>query len=424
MKKLLVMGGTRITCEIVRKAKQMGIFVGVADYNPPEKSPAKTIADEHFQVSCTDVDAMSALIKTQKYDGVLVGFNDMLLPYYADICEKTGLPAYGTKEQFDIFINKDKYKKLLREYGVPTVQEYHIDLNNVAYSAETVKFPVLVKPADSSGSRGISICRNVKELEEAVSKAADYSKTGKILVEQYLTGKEATVFWIFCDGEYHFCGIGNRHVKHNQEGAIPLPVGYTYPAKATVRYQNEVVDKAKEMFRSVGIKNGMMFMQCKIEDGVCVAYDIGYRLTGTLEYKNFMDACGYDPLEMLIHFALTGRMCEKEIHVDPMFNGAYPFNVSLLAKPGKIADIVGIGEARTIPGVIDAVVAHYPGEEITEAMKGLLAQITVRILGTAQRKEDVIPTMKRIEQTIKIVSDQGENLRLPGIEDEDINDVI
>lgn len=424
MKKLLIMGGTQISCEIVRKAKQMGIFVGVADYNPPEKSPAKRIADEHFLVSCTDVDAMADLVKTQEYDGILVGFNDMLLPYYADICEKTGLPAYGTKEQFDIFINKDKYKALLRKYDVPTVQEYHIDLNDVSGSAKNIKFPVLVKPADSSGSRGVSVCWNIEELSDAVVKASTYSKTGKILVEQYLTGKEATVFWVFCNGEYHFCGIGNRHVKHNQEGAIPLPVGYTYPAKATIRYQNEVVDKAKEMFRSVGIKDGMMFMQCKIEDGICVAYDIGYRLTGSLEYKNFMDACGYDPLEMLIHFALTGKMTETEIHVDPFFNGVYPYNVSLLAKPGKIADLTGIEEARKIPGVIDVVVAHYPGEEITEAMKGLLAQITVRILGTAKHKEDVIPTMKQIERTIEIISDQGDNLRLPGIEDEDINDVI
>ena len=193
-KKLLVMGGIQLSCEIIRKAQEMGIFVAVADYNKVEDSPGKQIADQAFQVSTTDVDAMVELVRKEKFDGIITGFVDLLLPYYAEICEKTGLPAYGTKEQFNTYINKAEYKKLCRQHHVPTVEEYRIDLDAFDETTTGIKYPVMVKPADSSGSRGITVCYCKDELKTALEKARAYSKVGSILVEQYLTGREVTVF--------------------------------------------------------------------------------------------------------------------------------------------------------------------------------------------------------------------------------------
>ena len=420
MKKLLILGGTRISCEIVRKAKKMGVYTVVTDYYDETKSPAKQIADESFLVSCTDVDAVVSLIKEQNIDGVLVGFNDLLLPYYADICDKAGLPCYGTKKQFEVFIDKKKYKALMREHNVPTIKEYTIDNDDLQKSSEQIDYPVLVKPSDSSGARGITICHNKGEFIDAYEKAMSFSKEKEVLVEEYLDGEEATIFWVFDDGNYNLCGIGNRHVKENQEGVIPLPVGYTYPSRFTKKYQDEVEENTKEMFRSAGIKNGMMFMQAKVKDGTLVVYDIGYRLTGSLEYKNINAVCGYYPLEMMINFALTGKMTDKEVKYDPYFNGLYPYNVSCLVKPGTIAEIKGIEEVKSLPGVIDAVIAHYPGETITEEMRGLLTQITVRVLGTVKNKDELIPTMKKINDLVRVYSTDGIDMRLSGIEDEDI----
>lgn len=170
--------------------RHKSIYTIVADYYPVEKSPAKRIADKAIEVSVTDVDAVVSVIKEDSVDGVIVGFSDMLLPYYAEICEKAGLPCYGTKEQFEILIAKDKYKALCRQFGVPTIPEYNIN-------DENIKYPVLVKPVDSSGSRGITICHNRQELEEAVEKGKQASKTGKVLIERYMDGREVTVFWTF-----------------------------------------------------------------------------------------------------------------------------------------------------------------------------------------------------------------------------------
>lgn len=424
-KKLLVMGGTQISCEIIRSAKRMGVHTVVADYNPPEKSPGKRIADEAFLVNVTDVEATVEFVRREKIDGVLVGFNDMLLPYYAEICRIAGLPAYGTKEQFDIFINKDRYKPLCRQFGVPTVDEYKVDLNDFDNSIKNIKFPVLVKPADSSGARGITICESAEQLRSAYAKAEEFSKTGKVLVERYLTGREVTVNWLFQDGNYYFTGAANRHVKNNQEGVIPLPVGYTYPASITDRYREQIEPKAKEMFHAVGIQNGMMFMQCKVEDNECIVYDIGYRLTGTQEYKNIAATCGYDPMKMMIYFALTGKMAEESVAkwVNPDF-GTYSYNVSFLTKPGKIAEMTGYDELKNISGYIDAVVAHYPGEEITEKMRGLLTQISLRVFGTADSKEELWENLSQVQKTVHIISTEGDEMVLPGFELSDIEGVI
>lgn len=420
-KRLLLLGGSRITCEIVRHARKMGIITGVTDWYPIEKSPAKQMADEAYFVSTSDITAMSQLIREQKFDGVLTGFTDSVLPYYAEMCDACQLPCYGTKEQFELLIDKEKYKALLRKFEIPTIPEYRIDPNDVEGSARNIQFPVLVKPADSSGARGITVCRSIGELKSAIAAASDASKRKKVLVEQYIDGEECTVFWLFQNGEYHIMLHGDRHMKSSSKGKIPLPVGYTYPSVMQEAFAAETAPKVKKMFRSIDIRNGMLFMQCKVAGGRCLVYDIGYRLTGTLEYINLREICGYDPMDMLITFALTGDMGEPELDrkLSPNLHGVHAFNVSILSRPGKIAKIKGIEAVKAMPDVFDVVIAHPEGEEITEKMDGLLSQITVRVLGKSENVEQMRKTMKHIHDTIEILSDKGDNLALPGMEDSD-----
>ena len=418
-KRLLILGGMRFSCEIVKTARRLGIFTLVADYNRIEDSPAKQIADEAVDLSVTDVDAVVSYVKRHDIDGVFVGFNDMLLPFYAEICEKTGLSCYGTKEQFETLIAKDRYKALCRQFGIPTIPEYDIDDTNI-------KFPVLVKPVDNSGSRGITICHNRQELEDAVEFGKAASKTGKVLIERYMDGREVTVFWTFQDGNYYLSALANRHVKHNQgTDVIPLPVGYTFPSVFLPKYRAEVEENCKAMFKHLELKDGMMFMQCKVEDGTCYVYDLGFRLTGSLEYKILERVCGYNPLEMMIVHALTGKMGFKSIADKAVPEFKTPaFNVSCLCAPGTIKKIVGIEEVRAMDEVEDVVIAHTPGETITEKMKGLLAQITVRILGSVEDKEQLLPVMQKIDNTIHIVGEKGEELLLSGIEYSDIEGFV
>jgi len=258
----------------------------------------------------------------------------------------------------------------------------------------------------------------------AVGKKA--SKSDKVLIERYMDGREVTVFWTFQDGNYYLSALANRHVKHNQgQDVIPLPVGYTFPSVLLPKYRAEVEENCKAMFRHLGLKDGMVFMQCKVENGTCYVYDIGYRLTGSLEYKILERVCGYNPLEMMICHALTGKMGEDSIAERAVPEFKTPaFNVSCLCAPGTITKIEGIDAVKAMPEVEDVVIAHTPGETITEQMKGLLAQITVRVLGSVANKEQLLPTMQNIDNTIHIVGSNGEELLLPGVEYEDINGFV
>lgn len=425
-KRLLVLGGSRISCEIIRHARAMGIITGVTDWYELDRSPAKQIADEAYFVSTSDIDAMTDLIKSRHFDGVITGFTDSVLPYYAEMCDKAGLPAYGTKEQFEIFINKQKYKDLFNSYNIRTIPQYNININNYDESVRNIKFPVITKPADGSGSKGVSICGDKEELRKAVEFARENSKTREILVEQYIEAPEATVFWLFVNGSYYVMLLGNRHVKHNQYGELPLPVGYTFPSAILPSFLEEDAPNIEKMLHDMDVKNGMMFMQCKVVNGKCLTYDVGYRLTGTLEYKILKEICGFDPLDMLISFALTGDMGIPDINerIDPFLGEKYAYNISVLCKPGKISRITGTDAVKDLPGVIDVVEAHPVGDTITESMKGRLSQISIRVLGHADSIDEMKKEMLEIQKQLHVYSEDEEEMTLSGMDEDDFTEII
>lgn len=424
-KRLLVLGGSRISCEIVRKAQEMGIYTMVTDWYPLEDSPAKQIADKYFMTSTADIPAMVKLIKDENVDGVITGFTDSALPYYAEICEEADLPCYGTKEQFEILTNKKDYKKLCQQFGIPVVDEYKVEGDIETADLTHIKYPVLVKPSDNSGARGISICRNEVELIAGYKKALEFSARKEVLIERYIYGEEVTIFYILQDGEIYLSGMGNRHVKHNQDNVIALPVAYTFPSKYLDRYIKTTDSKVKQMFKSLGMKNGMVFMQCLVENGECIIYDIGYRLTGTLEYKLLDKICDYNPLEMMITYALTGEKSESMLHkkADPFWK-KYACNISFLMKPGKIEKIEGLEEVKQIPEVLDLVLARVEGEELPESAKGTLRQIMLRVFATANSKEELKYLLDSIYNKLEVTSTAGDSMLLEGFDTAELEEDV
>ena len=418
-KKLLIIGGDSFSVDIVKTAQSMGVYTIVTDWYDTKRSPAKLVADEYWNTSIEDYESLTKQIKEHHVDGILTGFTDSYLLAYQHLCEINNLPSYGTKEQFEILTNKALYKEWCKRFNVPTIQQYNASDTNI-------QFPVIIKPVDGSGSRGLHICHNQEELQDAIAASKKSSKQGEVIIERYMTGREVTIFWTFVDGKHYLSAIGNRHVKQNQgANVIPLPVGYTFPSVVIPKYQSEVEEHAKQMFSELGIQNGMMFMQCKVEDGTCFVYDIGYRLTGSMEYKILEVVSGYNPLKMLINFALTGKMTNEDISTKVNPATMKPcYNVSCLCAPGTITEINGCDKLMNEEGIIDTILTHYPGETITEEMKGLLTQITVRVLGAVDTQEKLCATMQHIGETIHIKSTDNRQLLLPGIQQEDIEGMV
>lgn len=425
--KLLILGGSKISTQIVNAAKKKNIYTVVTDWYPYEKSPAKQIADKYYNVSTTDIEGLLDIIHKEEINGILTGFTDSALVPYANICEAAGLPCYGSEELFNLFTNKDRYKKLCREFDVPVIEEYKVTYEQIEKKdlPDNIQFPLLVKPSDSSGGRGVAICKNLNELNDAYCKALEYSDSNTVLVERFLEGEEATVFFVFDKGRIYLSGIGNRHIKKNQgEDTIALPVGYTFSSHIIPDYINNIIPKIKKMFDHVKIKDGIMFVQCMVDGKECIIYDMGYRLTGSLEYILQEKICGYNPLDMLIDYAFTGHMLNKNIDkeiIKPVWS-KYGYNISFLIKTDRqIKSIEGIQEILNYPKVVDAVLAHEEGETVPLTSKGTLKQICLRVFGYADNVEELKESMSSIYHLLTIKSLNDENIILEGLNVHDID---
>ncbi len=414
-KKLLVLGGTRLSGEIIKQARQQGVCVLVTDYL--EDSPGKKIADKSFMVSTTDVGAVVKLLKEEQIDGMITGFIDSMLPYYQEICEKAGIPCYGTKKQFELATNKIQFKELCQAFDIPTVKGYRLPYPFDLHSLTQLSYPVLTKPADNSGGRGIYICKDADELLINLEKSLLFSPRKKVLVEEYMDCKEATAFYIIQDGVVCLSSMADRHVKKVQEDTIPLPVAYTFPSKHLKRYQETLDPIVVKMFESIGMRNGVVFIQMFVGDDKFTFYEMGYRLTGSLEYKIISALNGIDPLQMMIHFALTGSMHDKPIK--PLLNPNYKewgCNLTFLSKPGTIGKIIGINRIKALKAVIDVVPAYDEGDTIPLSARGTLKQVILRVFASAENREKLVDIMDEINRSFQVFSEDGENMLLDGFD--------
>lgn len=411
------MGGPVLACEIVKAAQQMGVYTIVTDWYTEEKSPAKRIADEYAMVSTADVDEIVGLVKNNNVDGVLTGFLDSSLPYYQQVCSKLNYPCYITAEQVDITTNKVKFKELCKFFNVPVVDEFYTGSNLNDKILNKIKYPVLIKPADNSGGRGIFICNDEKELKENFKVALSFSESNTVIIERYMTGKEVSIFYTFRNGEIYLTLMGDRHTKKNQSKVIALPVAYTFPSEHLKYYLKTTDSNVRKMFEFIGIKDGLVFIQSFVENNECVFYEMGFRLTGSLEYKISEKINRINPLKMMIAYALTGEMNYSNTlkHNNPNHD-LKACNITFLSKPGKIGKIIGIEETLSIPGVIDVVQSYNEDNTIPEEAKGTLKQVVIRVFAVTKTEQDLAEVMRKAYKYINVLSPNNESMLLEGFD--------
>jgi len=175
-KKLLLLGGINHAIEIIKTAQKMGVKVYVADYN--QNTQAKKLADKSFDISTTDIDLLVDLCKKENINSIITGFIDSMLPYCEELCGRLNLPFWANKDQINISINKNEFKKTCEKYNIPLAKDYsHMFHNNTFNDDDLSKiiYPVIVKPVDNSGSRGVYVCNNINELQKYDSIVVDIS---------------------------------------------------------------------------------------------------------------------------------------------------------------------------------------------------------------------------------------------------------
>ena len=352
-KKLLVLGGIKLACDIVKRAQEMGAYVVVADYNTD--SPAKQIADEAVLIDVLDVDAIVDYCQNAHIDGVTTGFVDILLQPCYEVCKRLGLPCYLTPKMIEVSTNKAAFKEACNYYGVLVPQTYLIGGSISEDVYDKLQYPVFVKPLDASGCRGASICHNREEFEKQFAEALDYSKSHNVVVEDCLQGREFLMNFIAQDGEFRMISMFDRHVTNDRGSAINYASLSFGPSKAVDYYLNEVNDKVVNMFKSLGFKDGIFFLQGFFNGKHITFYEMGCRLGGS--YYDLEDKCiGIDPVKMLIRYALSGRMIDNittvPTNVGKYSNVAVCVNYLLKNGEGTIKKIVGLDEIKQMPSIV------------------------------------------------------------------------
>lgn len=420
-KKRLLLLGSSIWIDIIKKyAEDNDVELLFAGLYP---APLDNIVKEYYRVDTTDKEAMIPFLKRLNVDGVFMGGSELIVSHACEYVNELGFPCYCTKEQWNMCQNKQAFKNMCREHGVPCVPEFSQDDD-----PSTFDYPIIVKPTDSCSAKGITVCYNPEEYKKAIGHALDYSTEKKFIIEKFIENKGTTmsVRYIAVDGELYLEAVGDRYVLDSDHGKALITAAAFYPSKYTEQYIRDVDEKVKAMFKGIGIKNGAFFMESIANPDGIWFYEMGLRVSGGQTYKITEQITGINELKMLINYACTGKMCEKEEtkRIDPFLKGFLSASFTIPLREGTISTAEGVDAIKSIPETGDIVQYWKPGDTILPKHIGTLDQLFCRIPVVVKGKERLTEIMNEIKQTLSVKDEQGNEMIIWSKLDEIYNDYI
>lgn len=360
-KRLLILGGAFQHCKVVEAAHRVGMTAYVADYL--ENSPAKKLADKSAQIDVKDIELLSEFCIREKIDGVINTSLDPCQIPYQKLCEKMGYPCFGTRKQFQVLTNKRMFKEYFSRYGVDVIQTYCMD----DIRTNKAEYPILVKPVDSRGSRGQSICMCREDVGKAVEDAKKESSTGEIVMERFMgEHDDFSVAYLVVEGNPVLVRAGDRYQGTQKMGLHNVAVAAAEPSKYLDMYMQNVHKYVVNGIKGLGIQNGPVFMQGFIDKDTVRFYDPGFRFAGG-EYERLLkQIAGIDLIEILVKFAISGKILNTDI-TDQIawLNGKRIMQLCPTMKNGTIKSIKGVEELLKNPAVITYFPRYQEGDEIT-----------------------------------------------------------
>lgn len=210
MKKILMLGGAMQQIPAIKCAKELGFYVITCDYLP--NNPGHKFADEYYNISTTEKERVLELAIKLGIDGVLAYASDPAAPTAAYVSEKMGLPG-NPYDAVNVMTQKDLFRKFLKEHGFNTPQARGYCSYETAYKEiENFTFPIMVKPVDSSGSKGVVKIDSKEELKNAIDEALFYSRSKRFIIEEFIRkkGYQISGDGFSIDGKLVFTSYGNE----------------------------------------------------------------------------------------------------------------------------------------------------------------------------------------------------------------------
>lgn len=270
-KAVLVFGVGPLQESIIKRAKKMGLYtVGI---DPCADATCKDCVDAFEVVPGQDYEGHCAVVEKYGSDAIVTAATDKPLVMMARIAEKYGFPFYSV-ETAKWSTDKFKMKERFELGGVPHAQGRLI---SKAEEAEGMVFPVIVKPRDNSGSRGVKLCRSKEELETSMNEALEVSKLDTVLVEEFIEGPEYSIEGLHHDGKSEVIQFTE---KKTTEFPYNVELGHIQPAKISEENQQKIREIVAKIGSALHFENCPSHTELKINERGIFVIETSPRLGG------------------------------------------------------------------------------------------------------------------------------------------------
>lgn len=354
MKKLLIVGASFLQLPAIKKAKEMGLEVAVADYDP--KAVGIPYADKYFNASTIDIDAICKVAQEYCPDGIMTLATDMPMRSVAAATALLGLPGI-TMDAAIKATDKGEMIKAFKAYGVESPWYYIIEKeSDLKKYGDLFTYPCIMKPTDNAGSRGVILLQSSDDLKNAYDYSIKQSRGGKVIVEEYLQGHEVSVEIMVVDSVVHVLAVTDKLTT----GAPHfVEEGHSQPSLLALQYIERIKDLAARAIRAIGIKCGPAHVEIMDTETGPKMIELGARMGGDCITTHLVPlSTGIDMVKATIDISL-GRK--------PNLNGLFNKGSAIRffsAKSGVITSISGIEDAKVIKGVKDIVFTKSKGDRI------------------------------------------------------------
>lgn len=390
MKKILIIGASILQLPAIRKAKELGYYVGVADYNP--NAIGISYADEYFNVSTIDVDGVVEVAKKFQPDGVMTLATDMPMRAVAAACHALGLPGITLDTALKA-TDKGEMIKAFKEHGVEHpwffVVKNKIELKNIL---REVTYPCIMKPTDNAGSRGVVLCHSIDDITSEYEYSHYESRSGAVIIEEYLQGPEFSVEVMVVDGAPYILQITDKLTT----GAPHfVEMGHSQPTQQPEMIQKQIKDLARRAVKAVGINIGPAHVEMILTKNGPKMVELGSRMGGDCITTHLVPlSTGIDMVAATIKLA-----CGEEVDIEPKWSKGAAIRY-FKTPAGVLKSIEGVKEVQNTLGVVEISFVHEVGELVGEI--GSSVDRIGFVIAQGETRNEAIEICKKAKELISI----------------------
>ncbi|MBR2090087.1 MAG: ATP-grasp domain-containing protein [Fibrobacter sp.] len=399
MKKLMLLGGLRYLIPLIEEAHKMGIYVITADYLPD--NIAHKYSDEYCNVSIIDKEAVLAKARELKIDGILSHAVDPGVTTAAYVAEQMGLPFQCSYEAACILQDKSRFRKFLAEHGFnsPKAKGYD-NAEEALKDVDYFSWPIIVKPVDSAGSKGVTKVENKTDLPKAIETALNASLSKNFVIEDFLdkVGAQSSTDVFTINGKLVYPAYSDQLFDANAANPY-TPAIEIWPSSMEHKYQDNLTNQLQRLFTLLNVKSGIYNVECRVcSDGKAYIMEVSPRgggnriaelqdmATGQSLIRNEIKKALGMPLNNITVPVYDGVWCNYILHtsekgtlvsvdIDPKFQEKHVRDIGLIAKPGdKVVPFTG---ANTSLGTL--FLQFDSREELNQSLSNVSSWLSIRL---------------------------------------------